>query len=110
MNKPKIYISGAITGIPDLNKAAFAQATKTFRDLGYIVVNPHELCDGLTEDQWSLCMRRCITALMDCDVVIMLDNWYGSRGALVEYQIAFSLGMEVFNQKLFLEGISATSN
>lgn len=91
--------------MPELNKPAFANATKTFRDLGFIVVNPHELCEGLTEEQWSLCMRKCITALMDCDVVIMLDNWYGSRGALVEYQIAFSLGMEVFNQEFYLKTI-----
>ncbi len=107
MDKPKIYISGAITGMPDLNRNAFAQATKTFRDLGYIVVNPHELCDGMAPEEWHKCMRKCITALMDCEVVIMLDNWYGSRGALVEYQIAFSLGMEVFNQEFYLKSLQS---
>ncbi|RQO65101.1 hypothetical protein DBR40_24840 [Pedobacter sp. KBW01] len=105
MNKPKLYISGAITGKPDLNRTKFANATKTFRDLGYIVVNPHEICYDLKEDEWNQCMRRCIIALMDCDTVILLDDWQSSTGATVEYQLAFGIGMEVFNIDLFLKCI-----
>lgn len=107
MKKPKLYISGAITGMPDLNRTKFANATKTFRDLGYIVVNPHELCEDLSADQWQLCMRRCIIALMDCDTIIMLDGWQASKGATTEYQIGFNLGMEVFNYDLYLKNIQA---
>ena len=103
MSKPKLYVCGAISGLPDLNRVKFANATRSLRDLGYIVVNPHELCSDLPASEWTACMRRCIIALMECDTLIMLDDWQNSRGATVEFQLAFSLGMECFAVDLFLK-------
>jgi hypothetical protein len=94
MNKPKVYIAGPVSGMPNSNKEAFAKATKTFRDAGHIVVNPLELCHDLKEEEWQKCMKRCIVALMDCELIILLEGWNKSTGATIEYQLAVKLGME----------------
>lgn len=105
MDKPKLYISGAISGMPDLNRKKFAGATKKLRDLGYLVVNPHEVCEGLPSDEWRTCMKRCIVAMMDCQVVILLDDWQQSPGATIEFQLAWNLGIEPISFDLFLGNI-----
>ncbi len=107
MNKPKLYISGAISGIPDLNVLLFAKVTKALRDLGYIVVNPHVICQGIPAAEWSTCMRKCIIALMDCDIIIMLDDWQQSKGATIEYEIAQYLQMPAFSFHAFLQSLTS---
>jgi hypothetical protein len=107
MKKPKLYISGAISGMPGLNRLKFAKATKTFRDKGFIVVNPHEVCEGISADEWSLCMRLCITSLMGCDVMIMLDDWQNSKGATIEHQLAQNLGIKTYPISTYLQEIEA---
>jgi hypothetical protein len=67
MNIPMIYISGAITGMPDLNRQYFNNTAKTLRSLGFSVVNPHEICEGIRAEDWNLCMRKCIIELMKYD-------------------------------------------
>jgi hypothetical protein len=106
MNKPKLYISGPISNMPDLNRTAFNSITKKFRDLGYIVVNPHELCNDLNPEDWKTCMKRCIVAMMDCDQLIMIDGWRKSAGATIEYQLAVKIGIDATNLDLFLKSIS----
>lgn len=101
MNKPKVYIAGPVSGLPDLNRAAFTKATKNFRDAGHLVVNPLELCHDLPEEEWAKCMRRCIVALMDCELMILLDGWQKSTGAMIEYQLAVKLGMETSSIELY---------
>ena len=39
----RIYISGKMTGCPDLNRAAFDAAAKQLREQGHFVINPAEL-------------------------------------------------------------------
>jgi len=93
MPKPTLYISGAITGMPELNKPKFAAATKQLRGMGYIVINPHEICEGLSAEQWQDCMKICIAKLMDAHIIILLDDWKHSRGAKIELDVAVKLGM-----------------
>lgn len=105
MDKPKLYISGAISGMPDLNRVKFAKATQTFRRMGYLVVNPHEVCEGLQAEDWKACMKRCISAMMDCQVLILLDDWQQSPGANIEFQLAWNIGIEPIRIEMFLENI-----
>jgi hypothetical protein len=91
----KIYISGPMTGLPDLNFPAFHAEAARIRALGHEVVNPAELNpDGGT---WQECMRKDIAALCECDGIFMLPGWDVSRGALLEFEIASRLGIEAFN-------------
>lgn len=91
----KIYISGPMTGLPDLNFPAFHAEAARIRSMGHEVVNPAELNpDGGT---WQECMRKDIAALCECDGIFMLPGWDNSRGALLEFEIASKLGIEPFN-------------
>lgn len=89
----RIYLSGPMTGLPDLNFPAFATMTESLRAGGHAVTNPAELNpDG---GSWNDCMRRDIAALMECDTVATLPGWVHSKGARLEVLIAQSLGMTV---------------
>lgn len=93
----RIYLSGPMTGLPDLNFPAFAAMTTSLREGGHTVTNPAELNpDG---GSWNDCMRRDIAALMDCDTVATLPDWENSKGAKLEVLIAEKLGMRVLNAK-----------
>jgi len=71
----RIYLSGPMTGLPDLNFPAFAAMTDTLRAGGHTVTNPAELNpDG---GSWNDCMRRDIVALMECSHPARLGAFKG---------------------------------
>ena len=90
----KIYISGPMSGLPDLNKAAFTNAERALEDRGHEVVNP--VRNGVPDTApWLEHMRADIKMLMDCDAVAYLPGSEGSRGAKVEMELARALGLPV---------------
>ena len=91
----RVYISGPITGVQDLNRPAFAQAADYLRKLGHEPVNPHDLHKDAVDISWAGYMRRDIVALCGCDAIIVLDKWGDSRGARIERELAERLGMLV---------------
>lgn len=90
----RLYISGPMTGLPELNFPAFNAAASFLRDLGHEVVNPAELNPEPTAS-WHECMRRDIKALCDCDTIVLLEGWQRSNGAQLELHVAHRLGMKV---------------
>jgi hypothetical protein len=92
--KKTIYISGPITGMPQGNRAAFADAARQLEAAGYQPVNPHGLGAALrermapVEPAWSDYMRPCIAAVMGCDGIALLPGWHKSRGATKESMAA----------------------
>jgi hypothetical protein len=92
----KLYISGPMTGMPELNFPAFHAAAKELRERGYEVCNPAEKNEEANPDmQWIDYMRLDIKMLMDCDGVAYLPGWENSRGAKIEIELALSLGLPV---------------
>lgn len=95
----RIYISGPISGMPDLNRDAFAKAAADLRAGGHVVVSPHEIISHERAEregwEWSDYMREDIKALMTCDAIYMLEGWQLSKGARVERYIAQELGFTV---------------
>lgn len=93
----RLYISGPITGLVDLNKPAFAEAARQLRAHGYEVVNPHEI--GEPSElmlPWADYLRAdLISMLQGADALAMLPGWELSRGATLEAHIAKQLGWEV---------------
>lgn len=90
----RIYLSGAMTGCPDLNFPAFHAAAKALRAKGHDVVNPAEIKpEG--EPSWSACMRADLKAMLDCCTVALLPGWEDSKGANIEARLAIQLGMRV---------------
>lgn len=90
----RIYISGPMTGMPDLNVSAFRAESDRLRSLGYDVVNPAELNPDPAIG-WHECMRRDLAALLTCDTLALLDHWQKSAGAHLEMHVAHRVGMEI---------------
>lgn len=94
-----VYLSGPMSGLPDLNYPTFNSAAHALRKIGYEVINPAEFktdTTNMTEAQaWRAYMQVDIKALVHCDAIVMLPAWTESRGATLERSIAQGLGMRV---------------
>jgi hypothetical protein len=93
-NRKSIYLSGPMTGLPDLNFPAFDAMTASLRADGHVVTNPAEINpDGGT---WNDCTRRDIAAAMYCDTMAALpaESIQGRPPRSID---ADCLGMTVVN-------------
>lgn len=104
--KSPVYISGPITGIPGGNKEGFKDAEAYLTELGYECVNPRHLeipfCLKVRPNQellWAWMMKRSLFEMMECNSVVLLEGWEGSKGATIEHQLAVILGMPVAKLK-----------
>lgn len=88
--KPRIYIAGPMTGLPDLNYPAFHAEATRLRAIGFRVENPAE---NQRQVDWQSYMRVAIAQLVKCDAIALLPGWQSSRGALIENGLAVSLGI-----------------
>ncbi len=93
------YRAPTINGIHDNIQAARRVALKYWK-LGYAVICPHAntaFMDGACEDQvW---LDGDLEMIRRCDVVVMIPGWKESRGAVVEHELAVSLGKEVIYEQ-----------
>lgn len=90
-----IYVSGPMTGLPDLNFPEFNGAAKYLRfRVPVEVVNPAEFGEEPGKS-WVDYMRKDIAALMRCNVIVMLPGWRRSKGAKLERFVARALGFVV---------------
>jgi len=93
----KVYISGKISGLDiELAKQSFQEAENKMLELGYEVINPLKLPDN-HDKSWESYMRVCITYLTKCDAIYMLEGWENSKGANLEYYLAYELKIKVLN-------------
>jgi len=98
MDRPRrIYIAGPMTGMADHNFPAFHAAAERLRRAGWEPVNPAENFDGRTDLPRETYLRADIKLLATCEAVALLPGWEESRGAKLEYLIAWELGMPVFD-------------
>lgn len=97
--KPRIYVAGPMTGIPEYNYPAFLRAAQRLRDKGFAVLSPldvdKEIVPGASKPAWEWYMRRTIKMLMDADAVALLPDWESSKGAVIEWELARTLGMDI---------------
>lgn len=89
--KPRIYLAGPMTGLPDNNYPAFHAEAARLRAIGFHVESPAE---GPAQDSWQSYMRVAIAQLVKCDAVALLPGWQLSRGAMVEHRLAISMGIK----------------
>ena len=97
-----IYLSGPMTGLPDFNRSAFNEAARALRAYGFPVINPAEL-NTADDGSWQACMRVCLKALPDADVLALLPGWESSNGAHLELHIAHRIGIQVMQIAEILE-------
>ena len=90
-----IYLSGPMTGLPELNFPAFHAAARRLRALGWQVVNPAEINTDPAAT-WHQCLRNDLIALAGCcDVLALMPGWQTSRGAHLELHVARELGLRI---------------
>jgi hypothetical protein len=91
--KPKIYLSGPITGREEKEyKADFNNAELYLTGLGYDVINPTSEV-VIENGSWEDYMKRDLVLLLRCDYIYLLDGWEYSKGARLEYNIACDVGI-----------------
>lgn len=102
-----LYISGKMRGLPDGNAPAFNEAAERLRSLGYKVINPVEVGKELermksrpTDDDYLL---ADLEAMRKCHKVVLLPNWFTSKGVQVELAFAAYRGIPIVRYEDLLE-------
>lgn len=90
----RAYLSGPMSGLPDMNYPAFNAEASRLRDLGLHVENPAE---NPEQSSWEDYMKAAIIQMLSCEIVVMLPGWSESRGALIERELALRLGLKVIS-------------
>ena len=115
----RIYLSGPMTDIPDLNRPAFDAAEKRLTAQGHFVINPHRISalfgtakelaesfaalhgvtlyggSGYSPTLARAVMDADLAAVRSCDAIYLLRGWEKSRGAKKELAEAIKCGLEV---------------
>ena len=89
----KIYISGPMRGMPELNFPAFRDAARRIELLGHRAIDPSRNHTGLTRTQY---MDIDLALVRASDAALMLPGYESSSGAAVELAYARYLGLYVF--------------
>lgn len=100
-----VYIAGPMTGLPGRNYDAFRDFETLLRKSGVQEIeNPvHE--DDDPEDSkhpWDWYMRRAIVQVAKSRSIVMLNGWTYSSGAMLEFQIASALKLDIYFETEFM--------
>jgi hypothetical protein len=90
-----VYLSGPMTGLPDLNTPAFTAVAAMLRARGIVVFNPAEH-EHLT---WEGALARDLATILTggIDALVMLKGWEQSRGARLETYTAAVMGLPIYD-------------
>ncbi|OXA83692.1 hypothetical protein B0A56_00805 [Flavobacterium columnare NBRC 100251 = ATCC 23463] len=92
----KIYIAGKVSGLSiESVLKKFDNAQAEIEDLGFKAINPITVVNDWQCD-WHTAMKKCIKALMDCDAVVVLEDYKTSNGAKIELELCKRLGITIF--------------
>jgi hypothetical protein len=81
-----------MSGLPELNRPVFNDVEQMLREQGFTVLNPAALPDGLAHEQY---MDITLAMLAQADAIYMLTGWQDSKGAVIEYEQARSVGLSI---------------
>lgn len=85
------YLSGAMSGYPNLNIPLFERVAAAFRAQGIAIISPPELCPS--DIDWETAMALDLVAMRQARGVLLLPGWELSRGARIEWAWAKALGL-----------------
>ncbi len=98
-----IYISGKMSGLPDLGKDNFDKVVKILRNNSRsCILNPYEMVDQTQNISWEESMRIDILDVMERQVkaMVLMDNWQDSRGATLEVILFLVLKIPIYSVSL----------
>lgn len=102
----KLYLSGPMTGLPNLNYPAFRLAAGKLRALGHEVYNPAEWEDLNNFGTFNLILAfedYCRFIVREADAVVALEGWECSPGAIAETALAEAIKKPVYPIDDFLK-------
>jgi len=97
----KIFLSGAMTGVPDYNRPLFFKVEKMINELtDNIVLNPAVLPIGMKHKDY---MKICFAMIDVSDEVLFLEGYQESKGSMEELEYAKEKGKDLWEIKRDLE-------
>ena len=90
----KPYICGPMSGYPDMNFPAFNEAAANLTTFGHEPQNPASYGDIAQPWEWN--MKIAVGLLMGSDSMVLLPGWEGSKGAVIEYDLARKLKYPIY--------------
>lgn len=97
--RPKVYISGPMSGYPDNNRAAFMAAEEYMKGQGYDVINPARLSDGPGYCDYLAADIKAMGTLRKGDKIYLLLGHEQSTGCMIEAMIAKKLGLDILTER-----------
>lgn len=99
MNRKKIYLSIPISG-KDLNvqKALARNIAQEYmsRYKDWEVITPFEIVENAETISYEDAMEQDLRVLRQCQAILMAPGWRESNGCLIEFSVARSMGIGVF--------------
>lgn len=87
------YISGKMTGLPNLNRQAFKSAERRLKRR-FTVLNPSDITIS-PQGEYGDYLREALKMLLSAEAIYMIPGWQDSKGASIEHEVATALGMKV---------------
>lgn len=93
LKEKKMYVAGPITGIENF-WVNFQEAEDLLKKkYNAKIMNPAKLGAGFSQDEY---MRICYKMISACDIIVFIDGWKRSAGAMLEYKYG-----KATNKKLY---------
>ncbi len=91
--RPRIYIAGPMTGLPEFNYPAFHAAAAAWRACGWDAVNPADNFGGDQTRTYREYVESDLAVLITCHAIAMLPGWDApdARGSVWEEAVARTL-------------------
>lgn len=96
--RKKIYIAGKVTGEDfEVCFQKFLRAENRIRlnEPNAIILNPMRFVKK--DSDWESAMRLCLRKLSKCDALYALEDWHESKGARLEVDIFYKMGLQLYN-------------
>lgn len=93
----RVFISGRVTGLAyDQVKQKFARTEALLRASNFTPVNPLHHVNSFAKPGEA--MKILVPLLLECDAILLLNDWEFSEAAQIEAQLARYAGLNFMNE------------
>lgn len=95
----RVYVSGPMSGYDNNNFDEFDKTATTLRKRGFSVCSPSDTDRWLGELSHAEYLRFDFARVLEADLLVALEGWDRSEGALAEIFVALRIGTPVYEWK-----------